>query len=177
MTFEPIWGVRVLGLGHRARHGKDTTARLLARLSNGDCVRYSFADDIYAVCRALHGMTTKDAPLLQRVGVEMRERDPEVWIRAVYTKIQQDQPKVAVITDVRFPNEADFVRGMGGLMVRVSRFDEDGRPFVAPDRDPDHITEMALADDAWWDETITNVSGREGDFVREVESFYARRLA
>lgn len=157
MDFQPIPGVRVLGLGYKARHGKDTVAQAIISGVSG-AVRFSFADDLYAYCRVVHGMTTKDAPLLQRVGVEMREKEPNVWIRAVYAKMLDVKPRLAVITDVRFPNEQAFVKALGGKTVKVSRRNEDGSLFVDPSRPADHISETAL-DDAPWDIHIVARSG------------------
>jgi hypothetical protein len=77
-------------------------------------------------------MTQKDAPLLQRLGLEAREHDPEVWLRAVYWAIEDARPAIAVITDVRFENEAEFVRGMGGTLVRVSRVIRGRRALRGP---------------------------------------------
>ena len=159
MTFEPIAGTLVIGLGHRARHGKDSVAQFMIEAAPADVMRFAFADALYDYCRIEHGMTTKDGPLLQRVGVEMRGRDPLVWVRAVYYKILEKKPKVAVLTDVRFPNEADFVRQMNGYTVRVQRSHPDGVLYQANDRDPFHISEIALTDDRHWYLTIHNYQG------------------
>jgi hypothetical protein len=170
--FAPIPDTYVIGLGHKARHGKDSAARILMHAFPQSVQRFSFADDLYAVCRVLHGMTTKDAPLLQRVGVEMREtRDPLVWIRSVYHKIVEARPRVAVITDVRFPNELDFVRQLGGVCWKVTRVLPDGSPFVDPSRPAGHITETAL-DHADWDLAIENPDGDPETFRDSVLCAY-----
>jgi hypothetical protein len=164
MTFEPIPGVTVIGLGHRARHGKDTAAKAIIsamdeRRARGQFAptveRFSFADDLYAICRVLYGMTAKDAPLLQRVGVEYRDtKGVDVWVRSVYAKMQDARPMLAIVTDVRFPNEFAFIKALGGVTVRVSRVNPDGSLFVDPSRPATHISETALAD-APWDVELT----------------------
>lgn len=149
MPFAPIPGVVVIGLGHRARHGKDTVAAAICAAIPG-AQRFAFADDLYAVARICRGMTTKDAPLLQALGVEYRETvGPDVWVRSVFHKMQDARPRLAVITDVRFPNEFAFVRALGGVTVRVTRYDEHGSVFIDPSRDPGHVSEIALTDAAW----------------------------
>lgn len=71
---------------------------------------------------------------LQRLGDGVRQFDPEFWVRAgmreVYNtrgsrdmKMWQhvDNPRPVVITDVRYPNEADAIREAGGTLVRIVR--------------------------------------------------------
>lgn len=181
-TFAPIPGVLVLGLGHKARHGKDTVAQAMLESSPADVLRIGFADALYDYCRVEHGMTTKDAPLLQRVGVQMREeRDPQVWIKAVYYKILDKRPKVVVIPDVRFTNEAEFVKALGGYTIKVERrvrvdLGED-KLYLTSDRDPNHVSETQL-DGYSWDLTIIN---RDRDIIttrehaRQVLGFFRQK--
>jgi hypothetical protein len=173
--FPAIPGVTVIGFGHRARHGKDSAARILIEQFPRLVQRFSFADDLYAYCRIAHGMTTKDGPLLQRVGVGMRETvDEAIWIRSVYSKLLDARPRVALITDVRFPNEVAFVRGLGGTSVRVERRLADGSLYRANDgRDPNHPTEVACAADDYWDRTIINPDGDLATFTARVTRLFA----
>lgn len=169
-TFAPIPGTLVIGLGHRARHGKDSAARILMQAIKG-VQRFSFADDLYAICRVLYGMTEKDAPLLQRVGVEFREKDPDVWVRSVYAKMLAERPRVAVITDVRFPNELALVKGMGGVCWKIERRLLDGSVFVDASRPATHISETALSG-APWDRVIENPDGDRDTFRDRVLCAY-----
>lgn len=169
--FSPIPGVCVVGLGHRARHGKDSAARFLVEAYPKDVRRFSFADALYAHCRIEHGMTRKDGPLLQRVGVEKRSTDPNVWIRALYWAIVDNPVPVAVITDVRFQNEAAFVKRLGGVTIKVERRLANGDLYQTSDRDPHHITETDLAVYPW-DEVITNREGELDAFRRAVLSTF-----
>lgn len=153
--FAPIPGVLVIGLGHKARHGKDTVAQAMLESAPADVLRIGFADALYDYCRVVHDMTTKDAALLQEAGVALREVDPLVWVKAVYWKIVDKKPKVVVIPDVRFTNEAEFVKGLGGYCIKVERRNNDDTPYVSADRDPNHVSECQLNDYAW-DLTITN---------------------
>ena len=156
MTFPYLKDTLVIGVGHKARQGKDVAAQWL--VEQHGATRFAFSDALYNYCRIEHGMTTKDAPLLQRVGVAMRERDPLIWVKAVYYQILDRKPKIAVITDVRFPNEFEFIQQVGGFTCKVSRYNEDGSPYIADDRDPNHPSETAL--DGWeWDHTIRATSG------------------
>lgn len=164
-TFEPIPGVTVIALGHKARHGKDTAgAAILAAIAGAE--RFSFAADLYAIARVHHGMTKKDAPLLQQIGADYREvYGEDVWVRSVYAKMLDTQPRLAVITDLRYRNEFDFVKQLGGATVEVMRFNPDGSLFVDPSRPADHISETGL-DGAPWDWFITALDG-DVDAVRK----------
>lgn len=167
MSFARLPNTTVIAFGHRARHGKDSAAQLIAE-SHPSARRYGFADALKAVSRVQWGMRQKDAPLLQRVGVAYRSIDPEIWLRALYWTIAEQQPPVALITDLRFPNEFDLVREMGGFTVKVERRGADGALFVPADRDPNHESEIALAHETRWDAVITNPEGEMETFRREV---------
>ena len=161
LKYPPIKGTTVIGIGHKARQGKDTTATIIERLVDGGMLRFGFADALYDVARAMFGMTEKDAPLLQVLGTDVfRRKDPEVWLRTLYYKIKDKSPRVAVITDVRFENEAAFVQEMGGYLIKVNRLNDDGSPFVAPDRSPNHPSETALDSFDDWNYVINAGSGR-----------------
>lgn len=140
--FPAIEGVRIIGIGYKARNGKDAACAAIRR-AFPLAERYAFADDLKAYCRIAHGMTEKDAPLLQRVGMEQRSIDENVWLKSVYWKIADQMPPLAIITDMRFPNEMGMVRAMGGLTICVERF-VNGVRVIDPTRDPNHPSECSL---------------------------------
>lgn len=158
--YEPIKGTTVIGIGHKARQGKDTTANFIIDKIPGT-IRFGFADALYDVARAMFGMGEKDAPLLQVLGTDVfRKKDPDVWLRTLYFKIKDKNPKVAIITDVRFPNEADFVADLGGTLIDVNRWNADGSRFIDSSRSPDHPSEVSLDDYDKWNYIINAESGR-----------------
>jgi hypothetical protein len=164
LEYAPIEGVKVIGIGYKARNGKDTAAQILQKAFGPVVVqRFGFADDLYAVCRIVHGMRAKDAKLLQDVGETERQRDPQVWIRSVYSKLLDARPRVAVITDMRHINEANFVRALGGEVWQVRRVMPDGSQFIDPSRPAGHVTERAL-DGYAFDRTIENPDGNPEEF-------------
>jgi hypothetical protein len=58
---------------------------------------------------------------LERLGTDaIREIDPDFWIRQALGAIDGRHAPV-VVTDVRFPNEADAIRERGGYLVRITR--------------------------------------------------------
>jgi hypothetical protein len=90
-------------------------------------------------------------------------------VDAAAERIAGDNPEIAIITDVRFPNEAAYVKENGGYTVDVVRRLEDGTQYLDPGRDPKHPSETAL-DDYTFDYVI---SVRDGDLV----SLKAKALA
>jgi len=96
--------------------------------------------------------------LLQRLGVAMRNVDTNVWVRPVLEQAARETRPV-VITDVRFDNEVEAVRALGGYVVRVSR------PGTAPPNE--HESEqLALRPATFFDLTVDN-DGDLDDLARE----------
>jgi hypothetical protein len=171
LKHEPIPGTFIIGIGHKARHGKDTAANHIIKATNGAAERYSFADDLYSVARVIHGMTKKDGPLLQLLGTEVYRRyNDNIWIDSLYWKLLDKRPRIALIADVRFPNEAKFVKALGGALVKVSRFNEDDTPFVTTDRDPNHPSEVALDNFDGWDYNIKSYTGQLPTLLLNVDN-------
>ena len=133
----------LVGFGNKARHGKDFVASEVHAHLPRETRLYSFASSLKAVARVL-GMRAKDGPLLQALGTDVfRKLDPDIWVRVLKYQIEEEAPKCALISDVRFPNEANYIRNSGGILVKVVRL-EKGRKWVAKDRDPNHPSEIAL---------------------------------
>jgi hypothetical protein len=147
----------VLGFGHKCRQGKNAAADFIHQAYPSETRIFSFAGALRTYCRLEHGMTGKDAPLLQRVGLEMRERrGPNVWVDLVREQILEEQPEVALLADMRFPNEAAFC----DAAIKVTRIMSNGHPYVSDDRPADHPSETALDDyDGWYDV----ITVRDGD--------------
>lgn len=63
--------------------------------------------------------------ILQLMGTEWyRSIDDKFWLRQVYNQISNDLSHYytgVCITDVRFPNEIDFVKEIGGVTVKITR--------------------------------------------------------
>ena len=78
---------------------------------------------------------------MQFVGTDFfRKIMPNVWPQAAIRKIQKEQPKLAIITDCRFPNEVDAIQDNGGKVIRLTR------NVAAP---TDHISENVLNEDVY----------------------------
>lgn len=89
----------------------------------------------------------KHAKLLQWWGTEYRRaQDSEYWVKRLFASIP-DNLDIALVTDVRFPNEAKAIEQRGGYTVNVQRLREDGTQFFDSSRPADHPSETAL--DGW----------------------------
>ena len=150
-----------IGIGHKCRQGKDSFAAAIHNTFPALTRVIGFADALKSHCRVVHRMKAKDAPLLQRVGVDMRESHGEdVWIRALEAAAKDVPEPVILVTDVRFVNEALFVKEHGGILVKIERH-TNGGPFISKDRDPNHPSETALDDWLEWDYIVENVENRQ----------------
>jgi len=179
----------ILGIGHKARHGKDTAASAIldyyglannVKLTHGlkDTLvrvqRVGFADALYELARNEYGMKEKDAPLLQRLGAEKRKDNPEYWIEKAFTRIHT-KTDIVVIPDVRYQNEANYIKFHGGYLLKVTRLNKDGSPFVDPSRPADHPSEVELDSYTGWDLQIVNADGHAA-LVGELAVSYTEYL-
>jgi hypothetical protein len=72
---------------------------------------------------------------MQFVGTDLfRKMKHNVWADATINKIHNEQKKVAIIADCRFPNEVKAIRDAGGIVFKLTR-----NPFNS-----DHASETAL---------------------------------
>jgi len=90
-------------------------------------------------------MTARE--VLQYFGTNMcRKMKPDCWVHATINKIQHEQSLMAVITDVRFPDEVRGIQQVGGKVIRFLRNPENQQ----------HESETALDGYDSFDEIIDN---------------------
>jgi hypothetical protein len=91
----------------------------------------------------------KPRTLLQWWGTDYRRaQDPNYWVKQFEERLKKDNPDIALLTDVRFPNEVDAIHAAGGYVVKVTR-------TTAPDVEvPAHPSENALDSYTGWDYEI-----------------------
>lgn len=78
-------------------------------------------------------MTARE--FLQNFGTDIcRSIKPSVWTDSCLKRIQQDDPELAIVPDVRFPNEIDAIQKAGGKVIKLTR-----RPY-----EDSHSSETAL---------------------------------
>ncbi len=168
----------IIGLCGNAGAGKDSAVEFACQHLN--CIKMSFADPIRSIGE-IFGFTkeqmsdrtlkeTKDAfwgfsprTFMQKVGTEMFRDclDQDIWVKLCkkriigYTECQEPVPNVIFITDVRFPNEVEMIRSIGGKIFKIHRtgYDKTGvdlHPseryvqFIDADEDIDNEADNAL---------------------------------
>lgn len=101
---------------------------------------------------------------LQALGTEaMRENlHVDVWLNALFADYTDSQDWV--ITDVRFQNEADRIKEMGGVLIRIDR------PGPTPEKE--HPSETALDNYDGWDYYIANIGTVEELRVKVNEIYH-----
>lgn len=104
--------INILGLNHNQCYGTDEQKNELTNIQwssmpghNGDNKNYMTAREI-----------------MQYIGTDIfRNIDSDIWVKATIKKIINEQPKVAIITDCRFPNEVEAIKQIGGKVFRLTR--------------------------------------------------------
>jgi hypothetical protein len=127
----------LIGVTGVARAGKDTVAERL--VENWDFIQYAFAEPIKNMLSAmglrdyeLYGGEIREQPLerlgfdkspryiMQTLGTEWGREliDKDIWLKVAMAKWEhyKGEDKCMVVSDVRFPNEADWIREEGTLI-------------------------------------------------------------
>lgn len=153
----------LIGLTGRAGAGKSTVARMLeehyafAELALADPIlemlHALFAsagiDGAWATERGLKEQPTRLGysyrHLAQTLGTEWgRGLSPDFWLRVLKLRLDDAQAvggDSIVVSDVRFPNEADFITSRGGVVVRVVR---DIAPTARPHASEAHTDTLPV---------------------------------
>ena len=105
-------------------------------------------------------MTARE--FMQFFGTDVcRKMFESIWVNARINKIKREGSELAIIADVRFPNEAEAVENAGGKLVRLTR-------NVYNDN---HSSEVAL-DDYPFTNYINNSDTNIEDLTVKVKKFY-----
>lgn len=150
----------VVGLAGKKRSGKNSTYFLIKLLLDEDetgvVVKVSMADALKKIARDLgwDGVKNeKGRKILQYLGTEVgRNIADDYWTKKAEASINEAISKgaqVVVVPDIRFPNEVEMVRRLGGKVWRVRR------PVMEDRQGADrHASETALDDFTGWDAVL-----------------------
>lgn len=129
----------VIGICGQARSGKDTIGDYLVK--EYGFRKIAFADKLKQLLNNLFFLThnqlydgdAKEAvdphwgksprQLMQEVGDTMRNVHPEIWIKQVVHYVDAISDVDFVVSDIRYKNEFDAIKKIGGTMWRVVRPD------------------------------------------------------
>lgn len=175
----------IIGLGFKARAGKDTVAAHL--VSNYAFVQESFAfplkeyigrqicgfndKQLYGAWKETidpeWGMTPRQ--MLQLIGTDALRKvvHDDFWVIPMKRKLKEHirNDRHVVISDVRFLNEISIIRSLGGFVVKVDR--------EYPDKisNEKHSSELELEDYDAWDFTINN-NGTLEELYQNTDAIY-----
>jgi len=127
----------LVGISGRARHGKDTVADYL--VENFNFKKFSLATQLKHIVESSYAVDKADIECksshyrscLQSLGHFMRDlSDKEYWIKLLtvnpeFVKTAMSGHNI-VISDVRYVNEANWVKRCGGRLWRVERVTHHG---------------------------------------------------
>jgi hypothetical protein len=108
-------------------------------------------------------MTSRD--FLQYFGTTIvRKIYNNAWVDSTIKRILIEQPRLAIIPDVRFPNEVEAIKKNGGIVVRLTRNIANSQ----------HESEIALDKDRYdwsnFNEVIDNENISIADFCNKINS-------
>lgn len=169
----------IVGISGKKRSGKDETADTIINALEGgfgiafaDALKLEVANACKVSLPELEANKPKFRGLLQHWGTEFRREfcgNQNYWIDQVAKKLAQLEVhyRYAVITDVRFKIEYEFVRRNGGILIRI----ESNRCNLIDQ----HASETEL-DDAQFDYTIRN-DGTLDDFRANITRIATKVIA
>ena len=156
--------IRVLGITAKANNGKDLLFKLLSK-KIPNIRRFALADllknDLYQSIFNEYGINVFSCsrqdkelirPKLVSFGEEMRDKtNGRYWIDRLTVKINKflsESDGIACITDIRYENEASWLKEeLGGILVHIKRYElSDGKKiYLAPPNDSEKNNDPILA--------------------------------
>src|SRR5690625_3647293 len=161
-----------IALTGKMRSGKSTVADIL-RYNHDFTFPFSFGDKMKNIAAQLFPIETtqgKPRELYQTFGQKMREIDPDVWVKHLAKSVEFEEkrgdPYGIVIDDLRQPNEYDWARENGFVIIRVIASEEER--IKRAKQAGDDFDESSLAH-----ETESHVDGFAVDYEIVNDSDYA----
>lgn len=129
----------LIGLSGKKQAGKDTFCRLMQETYPVPVIRVALGDflkeEVFKYVLEPHGIDIEALHdgrkenfrlILQGWGTDFKRKlvDDNYWIDCLDNHLRQanyPENALVVITDVRFPNEYDYIKNNGGLVFRVNR--------------------------------------------------------
>lgn len=152
----------LIGFAGRKQSGKNTCAEFVSSIYSAKNISnkiYSLADPLKQdICINLLGLTFEQCygadidkntltdvqwdgkqltarEVMQFVGTDLfRKMKHDIWINGMLNKIKKENLSLAICCDIRFVNEVERFKDMGGLVIKLTR-----NPYNS-----DHSSETAL---------------------------------
>jgi len=153
--------MRIIGITGAAGSGKDTLANIL--VDDGQSIIYSMASPLKESASILFGIDIDDfydrvkketindvwgftpRELLIKMGTDFGRNviNKDIFIKRAQVELDKHKNSLIgkfIIPDIRFDNEAEFVKNNNGIVIKISR---DNRDVVQVN----HETEYGISDD------------------------------
>jgi len=170
---------KIIGVTGRKRHGKDVVADYLVKAYGYK--KHAFAYPIKNAVHELFGFNNRQLygdlkevkdefwgvtprVIFQylgtdvfRIGIQkiIPHIEDNFWIKNMERYINSNSDSNIVISDIRFQNEVDLIKKMGGYIIRIIRPKIDNNKFS------DHISETGIDNLTGIDGTIFNIGTLE----------------
>lgn len=170
----------LIGISGKKRVGKDTTVNFIKEYyanKNINCKSYAFADDVKKITSKFFNVNLNELngnkntvlnyemtarQMLQFIGDCGRKVDENFWVNRLldidYIKNHNNYKYPIIISDVRYKNEADLIKKLGGILIRIER--------DIPNNDT-HISECNLDDYSKFDYNITKYMNHDMMSLKE----------
>lgn len=172
----------LIGISGKIGSGKTTLSTYLME-KFPSLVRMSFAENLRKVVSVLTNIpidqtrSTKDknrylpewkmtiGELLQKVGTEVvRSINPQAWVISLFSSYDRSTD-YWIIDDVRFEEEVNYIKNMGGIIIRLEG--DPGDILKDSCRDLNHGSETALDNYKNFDLVINT-----NDFIDDLDGIY-----
>lgn len=170
--------MKLIAISGKAQSGKDTIGSFL--VNKYGFTRVASADSLKRIARNIFGWDSvkdeKGRKFLQDLAMAVRGYNEDYWINLTLQEIKRqsssqyknlsDDKSNFVVTDLRFINEAKYLKENGAILIRVNR------PGI---KVYDHISETQLDDYANFDFVIENDTTLE-DLEKAVDTIFGKQL-
>lgn len=109
----------------------------------------------------------KQRALLEYWGQKRRASNPFYWVHKLEAQLISTKPRIAIITDLRYTNEANWVKYLKGVTVKVWR---EGLESITP-----HVSETQL-DTYDFDYTVFNETGNPSLLHSQLDTLFREIL-
>ncbi len=179
--------MKLVAFGFAAQVGKSLSCKYLAD-------KYGFIEDAFAyslkqgIGKGVFGLSDDQMEygketidpfwnitprkILQMAGTDAMRNifGEDIWLKTLERRIMLQPERAYAIMDVRFPNEAELIKKLGGILVSIER------DIVGTNSK--HISEIAMDSYTGWDYKIDNNSTFENLYKQLdviIESNYGKR--
>ena len=143
-----IISVQLFGLTEEQCHGTDEEKNTPVNIK---------WDDVPLAGKKTGFMTARE--FLQYFGTDVcRKIKPDIWVDSCIKRMLESGTELAIVPDVRFPNEAEAIRKAGGKVIRLTR-----SPY-----EDQHESETALNDYEGFDHVLDNANANVDETNRSL---------